>query len=169
MNSAPDHDDGAPFGPGPKNPALMDATAALIRRQQTEPRGLRFKRPASDGIMRREDVEGLTEISEPAPLTPPDDRWSGEEWAQIQRGFRPNSQDDYWLVLVEGDWLYVYRTLSGNGIYRARFEQTDGQWRIAEALIEANTARFHRRGDQEDSRNLALIIRNLLLSGPVAS
>lgn len=169
MSSATDDDGGAPYVPGPENQALMDATAALIRRQQTEAPGLHFKRSSSDGTMRREDVEGLTEISDPTPLSPPDDHWSDAEWAQIRRGFRPNSQDDHWLVLVEGDWLYVYRTLSGNGIYRARFEQRDGQRRIAEALIEANTARFRRRGDREDSRNLALIIRNLLLSGPVAS
>jgi hypothetical protein len=166
MSSASDRGDGVPSAPSPKDQALTDATMALIRRQQTEPSGLRFKRPASDGVMRREDVEGLSEISEPAPLTPPAHAWSSEEWAQIQRGFRPTSQDDHWLVLVEGDCMYVYRALSGHGIYKARFEQVDRQWRIAEALIESNPAVFRRRGDEEDSRNLALIIRNLLLSGP---
>jgi hypothetical protein len=96
-------------------------------------------------------------IEEPVPMTPPQTVWTNDEWAVIRGGLVPGSMDDRWFAYAEGDTVYMYRSWSGKGIYRARFERTaDGS-----VIVEAVAARGH-----DDPQDLEMVVR-ILIRGPV--
>ena len=75
-------------------------------------------------------------IQDPVQITPPERVWTNDEWATIRKGLVPGSMDDRWFAYAEGDTVHAFRSWSGMGIFKARFEQTADGWVIVEAVAE---------------------------------
>ncbi len=96
-------------------------------------------------------------IEDPVPMTPPQRVWTDQEWSVIRRGLVPASMDDRWFAFAEGDTLHMFRSWSGLGVYRARFQRAEDGWVIAEAVAE----RRH-----QDLGMLETVIQ-VIIDGPV--
>jgi hypothetical protein len=64
--------------------------------------------------------------------------------------------DDRWFAFAEESTVYMHRSWTGMGVFRAEFEQTDKGWVIARAVAQR---------DLDDSEMLEMVV-GVILDGP---
>jgi len=69
---------------------------------------------------------------------------SDAEYALLKRGLVPDAMEDKWFIYFEDDWLYFHRSWTGQGIFKARLLEIDG-----EKVIDL----FYVEGDPEQNKN----------------
>jgi hypothetical protein len=83
--------------------------------------------------------------------------------AAIRRGHRSRDMDDRWDAVVEGNRLYLHRSWTGYGVYEAQFDQSNGGWRIREAVVAADGSTNRRGSDAYESLIMEWLIGGVLL------
>ncbi|MFD6528804.1 hypothetical protein [Streptomyces sp. NPDC060184] len=93
--------------------------------------------------------------------------WSDEDWERIRLGYRAQDMDEKWNVYAEGDVVSLHRSWTGHGIFAATFVPVDGGgWRIADAVVERDAARYKNRDDAYDCVMLEMVISSVVLGEP---
>jgi hypothetical protein len=115
------------------------------------------------GPATRDSFKRLSAIASPFVLPAPERMWSDEEWARILAGHASFNMDDKWDAFVEQNRLFLHRSWTGLGVYEALFTNTDGHWRIAEAVVESDRTSYRRCADEIETLCLELIIESVLL------
>ena len=113
----------------------------------------------------REDWKA--QIDTPAHLTssPMDRKYTKEEYKEITLGFIPQVMEDKWFIFSEDDWLYFFRSWSGQFFGKVRFEEMDEHFITAEAWV----APFKDQdgNDEVEPKILEYLIDRLLLGRDV--
>jgi hypothetical protein len=124
--------------------------------------------PTDDRVTRfsfSEDIQSIA-IPQPMPLLP-GRIWSDDDWQRIQLGYRSRGMDEKWDVFAEDDVVFLHRSWTGRGIFEATFAQADGGgWRIAEAVVERDRARYRSEDDEYDCLMLELVLSSIALGEP---
>ncbi|MEM8858820.1 MAG: hypothetical protein AAGD96_10895, partial [Chloroflexota bacterium] len=93
-----------------------------------------------------------------------------DAWAQIRKGFEPQTPAEKWLIDVdENDLMYVYRAYTGTCIFRVQFgphDNGDGMT-ILEALANRDPEQYRNTKAGYDAKLLIYLIRRLLLKHDV--
>jgi hypothetical protein len=91
-------------------------------------------------------------------------RWDAEfsepEYRRIMRGHNPWDQDDKWVMMSEGDDLYIYRAASGECGFVVHFCEIADGWRQVSAVDIAPFVQ-----ELDPLRLLFHLIRDILLQG----
>lgn len=99
----------------------------------------------------------------PLPLT----RWlSNEEFAQIQKGFVPQSMDDHWFIYFDNstNQLYMHRSWTGFCIYILKFVQMSDGWEVTASSVNRDPKQYKEADDEHDTA-VALWLIDVLLLG----
>jgi hypothetical protein len=91
---------------------------------------------------------------------PYQDRFSESEYAKLQEGLIPGVMEDKWFLYFEEPYFFLYRSWTGQPVYRARSSACGDGATVAEALygpgvLEAN-------GPVYQARLLDFLISNVL-------
>jgi hypothetical protein len=96
--------------------------------------------------------------------------WSDDEWHRIKLGYAAYDMDEKWDVFVEGEMAFLHRSWTGFGIFEASFSAVDGGgWRISDAVVESEPARYRRSCEQFDRVMLELVLSAIVLGEPEAN
>lgn len=95
-----------------------------------------------------------------------DRNYKAGEFAQIARGFVPETVDDRWFIYLDDDWLAIHRSWTGHCLYRVRFAREADRYRIVEAWANRDLAQFRRADDAEDVADILRLVEVLLLGRP---
>ena len=88
-------------------------------------------------------------------------RFSSEELGVLRSGHRPEDMDDRWGSFMEGDTLYLYRSWTGNCIYRLRIDD-DGE---NELSVNTDHEVYRYEGDEQKELDRVNSILNIWLCG----
>ncbi|MEV0611071.1 hypothetical protein AB0I61_32435 [Polymorphospora rubra] len=111
-----------------------------------------------ESIHRRKRPRWMPLIA-PRVLNPPNEVWSEEQWAVLQRGMYPSGMDYRWCTYAVDRRWYAHRSWTGQGIFEAEFAPTEGGWRVIAAVVESGDVNSYvSRPDRELSDLLRRVI-----------
>ncbi|OSP41577.1 hypothetical protein B7767_19865 [Streptomyces sp. 13-12-16] len=94
--------------------------------------------------------------------------WSESDWERIRAGGSHQGRGTRWISRCHDNTLYLYRRLTGYGIYEAAFLPTEtGDWKISGGVIESESERYISPSTEYDCLVLELVISVVLLNEPV--
>ena len=107
--------------------------------------------------------EPMPDKRAPLPLTR---RLSNEEFAQIQKGFVPQSMDDHWFIYFDTstNQLFMHRSWTGFCIYILKFAQMSNGWEVTASWVNRDTKQYEATDDEHDGA-VALWLIDILLLG----
>ncbi|MFC0106548.1 hypothetical protein [Kibdelosporangium aridum] len=112
-----------------------------------------------DQSTHRRQHRGLSRITSPREIPPPQDTWTDEQWAHLQHGMHPRGMDHRWWSYVVGQRLFLHRSWRGDGVFEVEFERADDGWRAVAAVVEtAENVNYRTRTDTEISNLLGRLI-----------
>lgn len=86
------------------------------------------------------------------------------ELTRIARGFEPESMDDKWVIVADGNRVAFHRSWTGDCIFELRLAPTDdGGARVAESWVSRG-GDYASAGIDDDRRMLEALVRNFLLA-----
>lgn len=88
-----------------------------------------------------------------------------EELERIARGFEPESMDDKWVIVADGNRVAFHRSWTGDCIFELRLEPTRDGARVAESWVSRGGA-YSSAGIDDDRRLLESLVRNFLVAPP---
>jgi len=89
--------------------------------------------------------------------------FSADEFARLERGLLPAQMEDKWFAFYEDGWLNLHRSWSGVCIYRVRLVARDGQFDVAECIVNDHRKQRRTLGDAYDIAFCEWVLDNLLL------
>lgn len=122
-------------------------------------------------VTRAAFADRIRPMSKPQPMPSlPERVWSDDDWERIQRGYAARGMDEKWHVFTEGRVVHVHRSWKGQGIYAATFAPADGGgWRITDAVVERDPARYRGTDDEYDRVMLELVLSAIVLGEPASA
>ncbi len=87
-----------------------------------------------------------------------DRTYTAEEFEQLRQGNVPEEMEDKWFAFYEAPWFYLHRSWTGFGIYQARFEPSDGGFRIVEVLVNRDPDQYTNEDTPADGLLLAALL-----------
>jgi hypothetical protein len=89
------------------------------------------------------------------------------EHARLCDGLVPEEMEDKWFIVFDGGALWFHRSWTGLCVYRVRFAEEDGRFRVSEAIMNRDPAQYRSTDDAHDADLVARIMDGLLrLEGP---
>jgi len=88
-----------------------------------------------------------------------------KEYTRIQRGLIPPNMEDKWFIFFEDGWLYLHRSWTGMGIYKAQIIKKAEGYAIEEFWVERNPKLYTCEDDIDLEKFSFLIFRGLLGRG----
>lgn len=85
------------------------------------------------------------------------------ELERIARGFEPESMDDKWVIVADGDRVAFHRSWTGDCIFELRLEPTKDGARVASSWVSRGGG-YASAGIEDDRRTLDALVRNFLLA-----
>jgi hypothetical protein len=64
--------------------------------------------------------------------------YHSEQWDRILHGSIPDVMEDKWFIYEEDYWLYIHRSWTGIGIFKAHFSVQDESIVLDEAYVDAD-------------------------------
>lgn len=86
-----------------------------------------------------------------------------EEFEKISLGLKPEQMEDKWLIEMEGDALFFYRSWTGHCVFRVEFGRSGDRYAVKRALANRNADQYNSPGDDYDAALLGFLIEVLLL------
>ncbi|HEY9747230.1 MAG TPA: hypothetical protein V6C63_00910 [Allocoleopsis sp.] len=80
--------------------------------------------------------------------------YSQHEFDQLSAGVIPEVMEDKWFVFYESPWLYLYRSWTGDFVFKVRFEPVTGGVAIAEVLVNRDP---HQYSETEREHDIAML------------
>lgn len=90
-------------------------------------------------------------------------RFSPAEFERLGRGLLPAAMDDQWFAYLEDGWLNLHRSTSGVCVYKLRIVPRDGQWDVAECVVNDHRRQRRSLGDDYDVAFCEWLLDNMLL------
>lgn len=96
-------------------------------------------------------------IKDPKPISV-NLSFTQDEFSILKRGFIPEEMEDKWFIFYEDGWIYLHRSWTGFGMFKAKIIEQDDQYLIKEIWI-SNTL----KQDEECIDTFSILINKLLL------
>ncbi|MBW4487330.1 MAG: hypothetical protein KME12_06020 [Trichocoleus desertorum ATA4-8-CV12] len=84
--------------------------------------------------------------------------YSQDEFNKLIAGVIPEVMEEKWFVFYESPWLYLYRSWTGDFVFKVRFEVVAGGVAIAEALVNRDPNQYTETDHKQD---IAILITSL--------
>lgn len=81
-------------------------------------------------------------------------RFTEQDFLKLKCGIIPRDMDERWFIFFEDGFLYMHRSWTGFGIYKARIIEEAGVYWIREFWAERNQERFRNEDDEYDIARL---------------
>jgi ADP-ribosyl-[dinitrogen reductase] hydrolase len=92
-----------------------------------------------------------------------------KQFAKVTNGLIPQKMEDKWFIYYENDWLYLHRSWTGFGIYKAKLNKEPDGYSITEFWAERNQEKYRNEDDNTDIESLSFLIARGLLGIDVGS
>lgn len=89
--------------------------------------------------------------------------FTDNQFSQLTQGFIPQQMEDKWFIYYDNEWLYIHRSWTGYGIYKAQLHQTTNGFSIQAFWAERNPEKHNYEYDQTDIEQFTRLIARLLL------
>ncbi len=83
------------------------------------------------------------------------------EYETLLRGLVPESGDDHWFVYMQGEWVCLHRSWTGECVFMVRLTPTDDGWRAAETWVNGDRSQFPETSEHKQIEMLDEIIDRL--------
>jgi hypothetical protein len=84
------------------------------------------------------------------------------EFSILKRGFVAESMEDRWNILFHDPWLSFFRSWTGFCIYKVRFKESAGQFKIADVWVNCDCRQYGGDNVQEEVKMLSFLIQQLI-------
>lgn len=91
------------------------------------------------------------------------DKFTPREMDKIRLGYIPEEMEEKWFIYMEGDWLYLHQSWTGDCTFMVRFYRGAYHYRIAEAWTTRDGIERGTLKRKDDAREMKFLIRFLLL------
>ena len=91
------------------------------------------------------------------------DKFTPREMDTIRLGYVPEEMEEKWFIYMEGDWLYLHQSWTGDCTFMVKFYQGTYHYRIAEAWATRDGIERGTLKRKDDAREIRFLIRFLLL------
>lgn len=86
-----------------------------------------------------------------------------KQFSNIIRGLLPQQMEDKWFIYFENGWLYIHRSWTGLGIYKAQIIKEEDGFSINEFWVERKLENYSNTDDNEDIEIFTFLIARGLL------
>lgn len=83
-------------------------------------------------------------------------------FAQLTKGLIPEAMEDKWFIFYEDGWLYIHRSWTGYGIYKAPIVTTDHGYEIRTFWVERDEQKYKVQQDDTDVKTFTYLLASLL-------
>ncbi len=92
--------------------------------------------------------------------------YSREDHARLCDGLVPEEMEDKWLIVFDAGALWFHRSWTGLCVFRVRFAEEAGRFRVAEAAVNGDPAEY-RADDAHDAELVAWLMEAMVLGRDV--
>ena len=89
----------------------------------------------------------MTDLKVQIPL---DLAYTKREFVSILQGFIPTDMGDRWVIVVEDEHIFFYRSWTGTMIYDCLFEERGDDIRVFSMYANRNAHEYSNTDDEED-------------------
>lgn len=91
------------------------------------------------------------------------DKFTPREMDKIRMGYIPEEMEEKWFIYMEGDWLYLHQSWTGDCTFMVKFYQGNYHYRVAEAWVTREGIERGTLKRKDDVQLLRFLIRFMLL------
>lgn len=88
--------------------------------------------------------------------------YTAEEYLALRQGFVPWEMEQRWFIVMQGEWLDVYRSWTGAHMYGLRLSPTaDNTWTVAESWVNRDCEDYLVQGTAtpDECKTLATVLK----------
>ncbi len=89
--------------------------------------------------------------------------FTDKQFSKLTNGLIPQQMEDKWFIFYENDWLYLYRSWTGYGLYKAQLIKEQDGYSIKEFWAERNQEKYKNEDDNTDIETFSFLIARGLL------
>lgn len=89
----------------------------------------------------------LIPIDKPAPIKI-SLFFNAEQFSKLVKGIIPQQMEDKWFIYYENDWLFLHRSWTGFGIYKAQILKENEYYFIKEFWVERNIEKYSNQDEE---------------------
>ena len=86
-----------------------------------------------------------------------DRRYTSREFARLAEGVIPKEMEDKWFIFYEEPWLNLHRSWTGYCVYQVRFEPSEDDMLVAEAIVNRDDSQYTETKDTDDVLLLCIL------------
>lgn len=92
--------------------------------------------------------------------------YTKQEFALISQGFIPRDMDDKWVIVVEDEHIFFYRSWTGTMIYDCLFEERGDEIWVSSMYANRNINEYLNIDDESDVLQVKYLLHWLVSQNP---